>query len=84
MRYPTVELHIGELVVDGAVGDQAGLAEALERELTRLFAEGGLPPSLGSSGTLASWDGGSCMASPGPIPEEIGARIAGAIYGALR
>src|SRR3712207_3298477 len=55
-----IELHIEELVLHGfAPGDRYRIGEAVQRELARLFAEQGVPPSLVGGGEVAHLDGGS-------------------------
>ena len=53
-----IELHIEELVLHGfEPGDRHRIGEAIERELARLFAEQGTPPSLaqGARGCATRW-----------------------------
>ena len=80
---PDVRLHVEELVLDGfAPGDRHEIGEALERELTRLLEERGLPPTV----TGSEWprlDGGSFELAPGLRAEAIGARVATAVYEGL-
>jgi hypothetical protein len=80
----TIELHIEELVLDGfAARDRYLIAEAIERELTRLFTEQRM--ALGSAEPIAMTrlDGGSINVRPGAKPETIGAQLAQAIHGGL-
>lgn len=78
-----VDLHIEELVLHGfAPGDRYRIGDALERELDRLFTEQGVPPSPRSS-ELAYLDGGAFEVEPGSGAEEIGVRVARAVYGGL-
>ena len=54
-----VELHIDELVLHGfAPGDRYPIGDAVEHELTRLFAEQGIPRSLTVNIERARRDGG--------------------------
>jgi hypothetical protein len=79
-----VELHIEELVLHGFVpGDRYRIGDAVERELSRLFAEQGTPPSLVRGGDIGRLDGGSFEAKPGSRAEAIGARVAQGVYGGL-
>ena len=79
-----VELHIEELVLHGfAPGDRAGVGAAVERELTRLFAEGSVPPSLVAGGAWRQLDGGSFTVAPGSGAERIGVQVAQAVYRGL-
>jgi hypothetical protein len=55
-----IELHIQELVLHGfAPGDRYRIAEAMERELTRSFAETGAPPAWTNSVRLARVETGA-------------------------
>ena len=81
---PTVEIHIDRLVLHGfAPGDRHRIGEALERELHRLFAERGVPPSLLRDHEAGSLDGGRFEAGPGFGAEEIGGRVARTVYEGL-
>lgn len=77
-----VELHIGELVLDGfAHIDRYSVGEAVERELTRLFMEQGVPRVLAESLELDQSNAGAIQLWPDASPREVGAQIARAIYG---
>ncbi len=79
-----VELRIDELVLHGfAPGDRHRIGAAVERELSRLFADKGTPPSLARGGSIERLDGGAFEAKPGSGAEAIGARVARAVYGGL-
>jgi hypothetical protein len=81
---PNVELHIEELVLHGfPPGDRYRISEAMERELSRLFAQQGVPPPLAQGGGAARLDGGSLEVQPGFKAEAIGVRVAQAVYGGL-
>lgn len=80
---PSVELHIGELVLDGFPAiDRAHLGAIVQRELTRLFAEQGVPPSLTQGGEIPRIDG-SLPTVSGLSTQAIGTEIAVAVYGGL-
>ena len=77
---PDVRLHVEELVLDGfAPGDGHRIGEALERELTRLLAERGLPPGFAAEGEVARLDAGVFELAPGVGAEAIGIRVARAV-----
>ena len=60
MRPERVELHIEELVLHGfPTRDRYGIAEAIQRELTRLLIEHGVPEALRQGGDVARLNGGS-------------------------
>ena len=54
-----------------------------EAELTRLFTDRGVPPSLASGGAVPVLDGGSFDVAPDARPDRIGAQVAQAVYGGL-
>ncbi len=79
-----VRLRIDELVLEGfPPGDRHRIAAAVEAELARLFAERGVPAGLRESIALPRVEGGAFELAPPARPEQIGAQVAGAIYGGL-
>jgi hypothetical protein len=77
----TVRLHIDRLVLEGLdvrAGSRGTIAGAVEQELARLIANGGLAPSLAGGAALPSVAGGSIAATGSPT--GLGAAIAGAVY----
>jgi hypothetical protein len=79
-----IELHIDELVFHGLRHrDRHHIADALQRELTRLFAEQGASPALANRGEVGHLDGGSFKVARGAKPTSIGAQVAHAVYGGL-
>lgn len=84
MKPGNLELHIEQLVLHGfAPGDRHRIADAVERELARLFVEQGVPPSLANGGEAALLDLGGFEVVPGSRVEAIGSQVAQAIYGGL-
>lgn len=82
---PNIELHIEELVLHGfAPGDRHEIGAAVERELTRLFAEQGVPVSLANGGEIARLNGGAFSVTRGSKPEVIGAQVAQSVYGGMK
>lgn len=82
--FMNVEFHIEELVLHGfAPGDRYRIGDAVERELARLFAERGVPPSLANGGEIAHINGGAFEVTPGAKPEAMGVQIAQVVYGGL-
>jgi len=77
-----IDLHIEELVLDGfAPGDRYRIGAALERELTRLLTERGVPASWAAGGgEMPRLDGGTFEAKPGARPERVGAQIAQSVF----
>lgn len=79
-----IKLRIDELVLEGfAAGDRYRIAAAVEAELMRLFTDRGAPPGLANGGAVPALDGGSFAVTPGAKPEQVGAQVAGAVYGGL-
>ncbi|WP_456429134.1 hypothetical protein [Rhodocaloribacter sp.] len=77
-------MHIEELVLDGfGPMDRAALAAAVRHELTRLFAERGLPPSLGAAAAVPRLDAGAFTAAPNAGARTLGTNVARAIYGGM-
>jgi len=82
MTRSNIEVHIEELVLHGfASKDRYLIGEAVQRELTRLFTEQGVPAFLSQSGEIARLDGGSFNVAAGSKAETIGAQVAQAVYG---
>jgi hypothetical protein len=76
-----IDLHIEELVLDGfPPGDRHRIGAALERELTRLLAERGVPAGWERGGEAPQLNGGSFEAKPGARPERVGAQIAQSVF----
>jgi hypothetical protein len=84
MRPRNIEVNIEELVLDSFAGnDRKSIVESVERELTRLFTEQGVPPSLNWGREIECLDGGGFEVAQGSKPEAIGAKVAKAVYGGL-
>ncbi|MGY3149396.1 hypothetical protein ACVWYQ_006395 [Bradyrhizobium sp. USDA 3397] len=77
-----VELHIGELVLDGIEGDGRGVAQAIERELTRLIGERGLPALYKAQGAHAALTARRISLRNQPSAQTIGSAVAEALYSA--
>ena len=76
-----VDLHIEELVLHGfSAGDRYRTGKAVERELTRLITEQGVPSSLVREGGVARINGGTFEVSPGSRAEIIGGQVAQSVY----
>ena len=84
IKPPSLEIRIEELVFHGFhPADRYRLGETVERELGRLFGEKGPPPSLGVSREIGRIDCGSFEVPDGSTPEEVGTRVARALFGRL-
>jgi hypothetical protein len=76
-----VELRIEELVLHGFTsGDGDRIGDAVEHELSRLFAEQGVPPSLTRGGDVPRLDAGAFEMNPDLGADVVGARVAQSLY----
>ena len=83
---PDIHIHIDRLVLDGLSFDrvQSGTVQAaLESELTRLLAAGGLASGLQAGGALPSIRAEGVQLSPSLGPAQMGTQIAQSVYGGL-
>jgi hypothetical protein len=81
-----VKLHIERLVLEGldiAPGQRHLLQAAVETELTRLLAEGGLASPLSGGVALPRVASPAIQLNSGSGPTELGRQIAGALYGGI-
>ena len=79
-----IEVHIGELVLHGfSPADARGIGAAVERELARLFAAGGVPESLSGGAARETIDAGAFEGSPERPASDLGAKVAQSVYGGL-
>jgi hypothetical protein len=80
-----IELHIEELVLHGfAAKDRHAIGEAVQRELSRLFAEQGVHPSLAKGHKVERLDGVAFQVKQGSRADAIGAQVAQSVYGGLK
>jgi hypothetical protein len=81
----TVEVHIEELFLHGsATGDRYEIAEAVERELSRLMSEGEPMELRKNPVSLKRIDAGAFHVQAGSKARITGIRIAQAVYRSLR
>lgn len=79
-----VELRIEELVLYGfPPGDHHRIGDDAERELSRLFTERGVPPSLDRAIDVPSLDAGSFEMARGPGSAAVGEQIARSLYAGM-
>jgi hypothetical protein len=79
-----VRLHIDRLVLEGLevpYASRAALRAAVETELTRLIAGGGLSPAL--AGGIAVPSVRAPQINADGTPQQLGTSIAGAVYGGV-
>ena len=85
MKPQNIELHIEELVLHGfKPEDRSAIGEAVQRELTRLFTEGGVHASLQKDRQVSRLDGGTFHVKQDSKPANIGTQIAQKVYGGMK
>jgi hypothetical protein len=81
-----IELHIERIVLDGlqvASSERAHLQAAVQAELTRLLAAGGLRSELLSGGAMRSLGAGEVQVTNNMSALQLGNRIAQAVHGGV-
>jgi hypothetical protein len=81
-----VNLHIERLVLDGvdiAPGQRPLVQAAVEAELARLLAAGGLSPALTEGGALHRVPANAIQLNSGADSADLGRQIAGSVYGGI-
>lgn len=82
---PTIDVHIEELVLTGFPrGSTRAIGEAVQRHLTQLFTEHGVPAPMQHSIETPRVDAGSFTVGVNTRPGVVGAQIANAVYGVSR
>ncbi len=81
-----INLHIERLVLDGvslSPGGRPLLQAAVQKELTRQLASGGLHNALQTGGALYSVPADGIQLTSDGSPASLGEQIAGAVYGGI-
>jgi len=81
-----IELRIDRLILEGlplSAAQGALVQRAVEQELARLLAEGGLAESWHAGGALPLVQAAGITLAPGGSPAEMGAQIARSVYSGL-
>ena len=81
-----INLHIERLVLDGLnirPGQGVQVKAAVEAELARMLADGGLSGALQSGGALPRVRSAGIQLANGGSPAGLGKQIAGAVYGGI-
>lgn len=81
-----VELHIDTLILEGvevAWHERGAVMAAVEGELTRLLAEGGVSSDFMMGGAVRAVRGGTVQLAEGGRPDGLGQQIAQAVYGGI-
>ena len=82
---PPIDVHIEELVLTGFPrGAGREIGEAVQRQLTHLFTERGVPAAMQQTIAAPRVDAGSITVGAGAKPAAIGGQIAQAVYGVSR
>lgn len=83
----SVRIHIDRLVLDGVsvrAADRLRLQAAVEAELARLITSGGLAPELAQGIAVPAVRAPQIALAPHAKPAQLGASIAGAVYGGVK
>ncbi|MEG9436337.1 hypothetical protein JAO29_09190 [Edaphobacter sp. HDX4] len=81
-----IHLHIDRLILDGvslSVRERLHLQAAVEMELGRLLAEGGIAGGLENGAALNAVRGGTLQLSHNPSGKGLGKQVAQAVYGGI-
>ena len=85
MAIMNINLNIDSLILHGFPStDRAQIAAAVQRELTRLLAERGVPPSLAQEASRLQIDSGQFQITPGARADAVGRQVAQQIYEGLQ
>jgi len=76
-----IEVYIDQLVLHGfATSERYRIGEAIERELTRLFENYGVPQSLNPGSDIPRLDGGQFELTQSYEPNSVGNQVANQVY----
>ncbi len=76
-----IELNINELILHGfSPHDRYRIGEAVERQLTQMLTEQGMPASLFQGGDMPHINGGTFNVSPNAPAETVGTQVAQSVY----
>jgi hypothetical protein len=81
-----IELRIDRLILEGlplTAAQGALVQRAVEQELARLLAEGGLAEGWHAGGAAPLVQGSAITLAPGGSPAQLGAQIAQSVYSGL-
>jgi hypothetical protein len=81
-----IHVHVERLILDGIAlpyGQRPQLQAALEAELGRLLAEGGLATGLADGTMVPGLAGGNIQLAQDNEPGALGRQIARAVYGGI-
>ncbi len=76
-----IELNINKLVLHGfSPHDRHRIGAAVERQLTQMLTEQGIPSSLSHGGEHSHLDGGTFNIAPNAKAGTIGSQVAQSVY----
>jgi hypothetical protein len=81
-----IQLRIDRLILEGlplSAAQGVVVQRAVEQELARLLAEGGLSESWHAGGAAPLVQGSAITLAPGGSPAQVGAQIAQSLYSGL-
>ena len=85
MANNNIELHIDKLVLHGfSAGNSHRIGEAVERQLTRILTEQGMPTSLSHGGERPDINGGTFNTATNTHARTIGIKIAQSVYSGFK
>ena len=80
-----IELHIEKLMLHGfSPGDSHRIGEAVERQLTRILTEQGMPTSLSHGGERSHINGGTFNTATNTHAKTIGIKIVQSVYSGFK
>ena len=80
-----IELHIDQITLHGfAPGDRRRIGDSLQRELTRLLREEGIPEGLRQPGRMERQEAPPILLEARAHPDAAGERIARSLYAAWK
>ncbi len=81
MSNNNIELNIDKLVLHGfSPGDRHRIGAAVERQLTQMLTEQGMPATLSQGGDMPHINGGTFNAAPNAKADTIGSQVARSVY----
>jgi len=81
---PSIQVHIEELVLHGFdPANRCGIADAVQSELARLFAEQGASDALRRGGEVSHLNAGSFNMASSMKADAIGTQVAQSVYKSL-
>ncbi len=84
MPINNIKLNIEKLVLHGfSPTDRHRIGAAVERQLTQMLTEQGMPATLSQGGDMSHINGGTFNAAPNAKADTIGTQVAQSVYSGL-